>query len=58
MYKINCHLTENLRDVVFLAGPAQRDRREMISREIFFVANMASGVFFIVASFPDFFCQF
>ena len=42
------------REVVFLAGRAQRDRREMISREIFSAANMASGVFFIVASFPDF----
>ena len=30
----------------------------MISREIFSVANMASGVFFVVASFPDFFSQF
>ena len=46
------------REVVFLAGRAQRDRREMISREIFSVANMASGVFFVVASFPDFFSQF
>ena len=45
-------------NVVFLAGRAQRDRREMISREIFSVANMASGVFFVVASFPDFFSQF
>ena len=45
------------RKVVFLAGRAQRDRREMISREIFSVANMASGVFFVVASFPDFFSQ-
>ena len=44
--------------VVFLAGRAQRDRRVMISRETFSVANMASGVFFIVDSFPDFFSQF
>ena len=44
--------------VVFRAGRAQRDRQEMISREIFSVANTASGVFFIVASFPDFFSQF
>ena len=45
------------RNFVFLAGRAQRDRREMISNEIFSVQNMASGVF-IVASFPDFFSQF
>ena len=46
------------KDVVFRAGRAQRDRREMISRDIFSVANTASGVVFIVASFPDFFSQF
>ena len=32
--------TEQTMEVVFLAGRAQRDRREMISREIFSVANM------------------
>ena len=52
---IEAFLPMDHRKYIFLAGRAQRDRQEMISREIFSVANMASGVFFIVASFPDFF---
>ena len=44
--------------VVILAGRAKRERREMISGATFSVADMASGVFFIVLSFIEFFSLF